>query len=116
MIGRSGRSGLTLLELLVAIVVLTVGVLALAAASLRQADHARRAEVRTRLRLQAQGQMERLLAVEPGRLAPGASLEHGTELSWDVDGTGPWVIRLIARHRLGSGELADTLVTIVSGP
>ncbi len=114
--GRKDGSGLSLLELIVAIVVLNVAVLALAAASLRLAAHARRAEVRTQLRLQAQARMERLLAFQPRRLASGASLEYGTELTWDVDGAGPWAIRLIARQRLGLAELADTLVTIVSRP
>ena len=113
---RRAGSGFSLLELVVAIVVLSVGVLGLAAASLGLADHARRAEVRTRLRLQAQGQMERLLAGGPGRLAPGAGSAAGREITWDIDGSELPVIRVFARHTLGPRELADTLITIVSPP
>jgi Tfp pilus assembly protein PilV len=109
-------SGLSLLELIVAVAVLNFAVLALAAVSLRLADHARSAEARTHLRLRAQARMERLLASRPERLAPGSSREGGAELIWDVDGTGLRTLRLVARQRLGPVTLTDTLVTVVSLP
>lgn len=109
------RSGFTLVDITVAVSILAIGLLGLAAMAGTVGRQMRLSVLDTRLALMAGSEMERLLADDLAALSSGTRRQGDYAVSWDVTGSGPREVRVVASYRDGDLERADTLTTLVSG-
>ncbi len=109
------RHGFSITELLISVVVVSVGVLGFASAVSVTSLEMWFGNRDTEVALLVTDQLERLKATPPGELAAGQRIEGDYRLDWEVEGTEPRRVRLVARYpgRDGLGR-ADTLVTFIS--
>jgi prepilin-type N-terminal cleavage/methylation domain-containing protein len=109
-----GRSGFTFIELVVALVVLVVGMLGLSASASLVAAQLRVARLEARVRVEAQAELEALLAGGADPQLAGQERHHDLfTTTIEVVGDDPRALSVTVAGNLGVDTVADTLVTLV---
>ena len=109
----SGRSGFTFIELIVALVVLVVGMLGLSATASLVAAQLRIARLETRVRVEAQAELEALLAHGADPHLAGHHNDGLFATTLEVAGDDPRMLSVTVVGGLGVDTVTDTLVTLV---
>ncbi len=93
---------------------LLIGLLALSAMASVVASRLGSAELETRVRVAAQAQLEELLAGGYSTVVSGETATGIVQLEWQVSGSGPRRVVLMAQGTMGQHAAGDTVETWVS--
>ena len=107
------QSGFTLTELLISVVIIAIGVVGFATAVALASTELWMGQRDTEVAMLIVDQAERIKALPFDSVQPGSRVEGNYQLAWQVQGTNPKRIVLVAvfENRRGR-QLADTIVIL----